>query len=90
VKSKEISNKLVNMSQRALSSRTIDTVSEEMDLGSRESSPGLEEIVTEKVRPDVNQVNNEAKGSQSALDAEVPNLQIDSSDKDNNGKMMKH
>jgi hypothetical protein len=77
------------MSQRALRSRTVDTVSEEMDLGSRERSPDLEEIAIERVRPDVNEVNNKAKGSQSVLDAEVPSLQIDSSDKDKNNKSNK-
>jgi hypothetical protein len=72
------------MSQRALRSRTVDIVSEEMDLGSREKSPDLEELETEGFRPDVNEVNKEAKDSQSVLDVEVPNLQIDSSDKDQN------
>jgi hypothetical protein len=76
------------MSQRALRNRTVDTVSEEMNLGSREKSPDLEELAleTEGVRPEVDEFNNEAKASQSILDAETPNPQIDSSDKDKNSK----
>jgi hypothetical protein len=74
------------MSQRALRSRTVDTVSEEMDLGSQERSPDLKEIITEGVRLVVNEEDNEAKVSQSVLDAEVPNLQTDSSDKNKDSK----
>jgi microcompartment protein CcmL/EutN len=73
------------MSQRALTSRTVDTVSEERDLGCREKSPDLEELEIGRVRPDVNEVNNET-ASQSVPDVEVPNLQRDSSDKDKNSK----
>jgi hypothetical protein len=87
VKNKEtVSNKPINMSQRALRGRTVDIVSEEMDLGSREKSPDLEELETEGFRPDVNEVNKEAKDSQSVLDVEVPDLQTGSSDKDQNSK----
>jgi hypothetical protein len=89
VKNKEtVSNNPFNMSQRALRNRTVDTVSEEMDLGSREESPDLEELTieTEGVRPEVDEVNNEAKGSQSILDVETPKPQTDSSDKDKNSK----
>jgi hypothetical protein len=87
VESKEtVSNEPANMSQRSLRSRTLDTVSEEMDLGSQERSPDLEEIAIERVRPDMNEVNDKAKVSQSVIDVEVPGLQIDSSDRDSNSK----
>jgi hypothetical protein len=46
-----------------------------MDLGSRQKSPALEELDIERVRPEVDDVNNET-ASQSAVAAEVPNLQI--------------
>jgi hypothetical protein len=71
------------MSQRALRGRTVDIVSEEMDLGSREKSPDLEELEIERVRPDVSEVNNETV-SQRVLDVEVSSKQIDSPDKDKN------
>jgi DNA anti-recombination protein RmuC len=69
------------MSQRALRGRTVYILSEEMDLGSREKSADLEELNIERVRPEVDEANNET-ASQSVVAAEVPNLQIDSSDKD--------
>jgi hypothetical protein len=74
------------MSQRELRGRTVDIVSEEMDLGSREKSPDLEELETEGVRLDVDEVNKEARDSQSIVAVEVPNLQIDRSDKDKSNK----
>jgi hypothetical protein len=74
------------MSQRALRSRTVDTVSEEIDLGSRERSPDLEEIAIERVRPGTNEENDEAKGGQSVTDVEVSGMQSGSSDKDKSSK----
>jgi hypothetical protein len=67
------------MSQRSLRSRTVDTVSEEMDLGSREKSPDLEETAMEGVRLVVNEEDNEAKVSQSVTDVAVPGMQSGSS-----------
>jgi hypothetical protein len=74
------------MSQRALRGRTVDIASEEMGLGSREKSPDLEELEAEGVRLDVDEVNNEAKGSQRVLEAEIPDLQTGRSDEDQNNK----
>jgi hypothetical protein len=73
------------MSQRELRGRRVDIVSEEMDLGSREISPDLEELPIEiaRFRPDINKANNEARDSQSGLNVEVPDKQVDSSGKDN-------
>jgi hypothetical protein len=73
------------MSQRELRGRTVDIVSEEMDLGSREKSPEFEELAIETAgfRPDVNEANNEAKDSQRILDVEVQDKQVYSSGKEN-------
>jgi hypothetical protein len=74
------------MSQRALRGRTVDIVSEEMDLGSREKSPDLEELEVEGVRLDVDEVNKEGRDSQNVLDVEIPDLQTGSSGKDQTNK----
>jgi hypothetical protein len=76
------------MSQRELRGRTVEIVSEEMDLGSREKSPDFEElpIEIERVRPEVDEVNNEAEGSQRVVVAEVPDLQTGSLGKDQTDK----